>query len=499
VKNEKPVLVAGATGYIGGRLVPRLLDAGHRVRVVVRNPAKLKGRNWADEPRLEIVRGDLLDRESMHAAARGCRAAYYFVHSMNPQVDDYAATDRRAAENMVAAAASGGLERIIYLGGLGEESGGMSRHLQSRAEVARHLRGGPVPVTVLRAAMIIGSGSASFEIMRYLVDRLPLMITPHWVKTPCQPIGVRNVLHYLIGCLDHPDTIGQTFDIGQEQIVTYRRLMEIYAEEAGLPQRLVVPLPPMTPRLSSYWIQLVTPVPAALARPLAEGLSSPVVCHDFRIREILPQELFDCRKAIRLALDRIRHQEVETSWSDSGLIPPAEWAMEGDPDWAGGTIFDDSRRIVLDATPEEIWPAVASIGGRTGWYYADWLWHLRGVIDRIAGGVGSSRGRRNAAEIHAGDALDFWRVVEVERPHHLLLVAEMKLPGEAVLAFHLNRTDQGTELQQIARFLPRGLSGILYWYGVSPFHNYVFTGMLRGIADAVHARTISGPERIPPS
>jgi hypothetical protein len=365
--------------------------------------------------------------------------------------------------------------------------------------VAHILGEGPVPVTVFRAAMIIGSGSASFEILRYLMDRLPVMITPRWVSTLCQPIGVRNVLHYLIACLDVPETIGQTFDIGQEEVITYRRLMEIYAEEAGLPRRLIIPVPFLTPRLSSYWIHLVTPLPAALARPLAEGLSNPVVCRDLRIRDLIPQQLLDCREAIRRAMDRMRQQQVETSWTDSGLLPQAEWSISGDPGWAGGTIYDDSRRVVLRASPEEIWPAVAGIGGSTGWYYADWLWVLRGKIDRVAGGVGLRRGRRSKLEIRPGDALDFWRVVQVERPTRLLLAAEMKLPGQAVLAFHLNRTAEGTELLQIARFMPRGLLGILYWYAVYPFHNYVFNGMLRGIAASVGATVVTGPERLRPA
>jgi uncharacterized protein YbjT (DUF2867 family) len=496
---ESPVLVAGATGYIGGRLVPRLLETGHRVRAFVRTPAKLSNRPWSSHPGLEVVQGDILDRDSLRAAANGCRVVYYLVHSMAPGVSDYADTDRRAARNMAEVAAASGLERIIYLSGLGEQQAGMSRHLRSRREVAAVLAEGPVPVTVLRAAMIIGSGSASFEILRYLVERLPVMVTPRWVSTPCQPIGVRNVLHYLVGCLDCPETIGETFDIGQEEVVNYRRLMEIYAEEAGLPRRLILPVPFLTPRLSSYWIHLVTPVPAALARPLAEGLSSPVVCRDLRIRKLIPQQMLDCRQAIRLALERLRHQEVETSWSDAGSLPPAEWSMSGDPTWAGGTIYEDSRRIVFLAPPEEIWPAVAALGGQTGWYYANWLWELRGLADRLLGGVGLGRGRRCRWDIRPGDVLDCWRVVKVERPVHLLLAAEMRLPGEAVLAFCLQRLDdRHTELQQVARFLPRGLFGILYWYVVYPFHNYVFNGLMRGIGAAAGKEVVEGPERIPP-
>ena len=496
VKDPKPIFVAGATGYIGARLVPRLLDAGYHVRALARAPEKLRNRPWAQHPSLEIVKGDVLDKDSLAKALRQCRAAYYLVHSMNPDVSDFASTDRQAACNMAEAAAAENLEQIIYLGGLGEEHGGLSHHLQSRSEVGEVLRRGSVPVTILRAAMIIGSGSASFEILRYLVDRLPVMVTPRWVGTPCQPIGVRNVLHYLIGCIQEPRTIGETFDIGQPEVTNYRALMEIYAEEAGLPRRLVIPVPVLTPRLSSYWIHLVTPVPASIARPLAEGLSNPVICQENRIVELLPQELFDARKAIRLALDRIRQQQVETSWIDSGEIHPAEWSVPGDPRWAGGSLYDDSRRISLEATPEEIWTAVSSIGGESGYYYADWLWRIRGMLDRLCGGVGLCRGRRSQTELYPGDAIDFWRVVDVQKPDYLMLSAEMKLPGEAVLSFRLiPQADGRTELQQVARFLPRGLFGLLYWYVVMPFHHYLFNGMLHGIAKSSGKTIHSGPER----
>jgi hypothetical protein len=272
--------------------------------------------------------------------------------------------------------------------------------------------------------------------------------------------------------------------------------MEIYAEEAGLRKRWIIPLPFLTPRLSSYAIHLLTPIPVALARPLTEGLKNPVICHDNRIAALLPQELFDCRRAIHLALERMKQHQVESSWTDSGPINPAEWSVHGDPTWAGGKIFTDSRRVIIDAKPAEIWPALASIGGEVGWYYADWLWKLRGMIDRIFGGVGLSRGRRDHREIYPGDALDLWRVIAVERPKLLSLNAEMKLPGEATLYFELQQLDDGrTELRQIARFLPRGLLGLAYWYGVTPFHNYVFDGMLRGIAKAAKTHISSGPER----
>ena len=487
--DSRPIFVAGATGYIGARLVPRLLDAGHHVRALARAPEKLSKRN------LQIVKGNVLDKGSLTKALCQCRAAYYLVHSMNPGVSDFATTDRQAAQNMAEAAAAENLEQIVYLGGLGEEQSQLSHHLQSRSEVGAILRKGSVPVTILRAAMIIGSGSASFEILRYLVDRLPVMITPRWVDTPCQPIGIRNVLHYLIGCIHEPKTIGETFDIGQAEVTNYRKLMETYAEEAGLPRRWILPVPVLTPRLSSYWIHLVTPVPASIARPLAEGLSNPVVCHENRIVDLLPQELFDARMAIRLALERLRQQQVETSWTDSGNIQPAEWCTQGDPGWAGGSSYDDSRRVVLDAQPEELWPAVSSIGGEVGYYYANWLWKVRGLLDRLCGGVGLCRGRRSATELYPGDAIDFWRVVTVRKDSCLMLSAEMKLPGEAVLSFRLEPLEGGrTELQQIARFLPRGLLGILYWYAVMPFHHYVFNGMLRGVAEASGKTILTGPE-----
>lgn len=492
----KQIFVAGATGYIGGRLVPRLLDAGYHVRALARSPEKLNDRPWAKHPQLEIVKGDVLDKNSLEQGMLNCRAAYYLVHSMNPEVGDFAHTDRQAAQNMAEAAAEAGVEQIIYLSGLGEEQGELSHHLQSRTEVGSILRQGSVPVTILRAAMIIGSGSASFEILRYLVDRLPIMVTPRWIDTPCQPIGVRNVLHYLVGCLENPATNGEIYDIGQEEVTDYRQLMEIYAEEAGLPRRWVIPVPVLTPRLSSYWIHLVTPVPASIARPLAEGLSNPVVCKENRITRLLPQELFDARKAIRLALERVRDQQVETSWIDSGEIPPAEWSFPGDPNWAGGSIYADSRRIVLDATPEEIWPVVSAIGGEVGYYYADWLWEIRGFIDRLCGGAGLCRGRRSQTEIYPGDAIDFWRVVKVQKAELLVLSTEMKLPGDAVLSFQLQPLENGqTELTQIARFLPRGLCGILYWYAVMPLHHFVFSGMLRGLAKAAGKAIRRGPER----
>jgi uncharacterized protein YbjT (DUF2867 family) len=496
--SSKPVLVTGATGYVGGRLVPRLLDAGYRVRALGRSLDKLRHRPWGSHPLIELAQGDVMDRESLLRATQGCWAAFYLVHSMTAAARDFPDADRQAARNMAQAAAEGGLDRIVYLGGLGgEDDPNLSEHLRSRFEVARILQAGIVPTTFLRAAMILGSGGAAFEILRYLVDRLPVMITPRWVHTPVQPIAIRNVLAYLVGCLACDETRGQTFDIGGPEVVTYRQLMNIYAEEAHLHRRLVIPVPVLTPRLSSYWIHLVTPIPASLAQPLAEGLANPVVCEDNRIRNLIPQDLLDCRQTIRLALQRIEQQRVETCWSDAGSLIPPEWVSCGDASYAGGTILSLGYRVLLSATPDEVWQVISRIGGQTGWYCGNALWTIRGGLDRLLGGSGLRRGRRHPTELQVGDALDFFRVLEIEPNRRLLLLAEMKLPGEATLEFRLSPKAEGvTELAQIARFLPRGLAGIAYWYALDPFHKNLYPGMLRAIAAATGKPILAGPERV---
>jgi uncharacterized protein YbjT (DUF2867 family) len=497
--HSKPVLVTGSTGYVGGRLVPQLLSSGFRVRVLGRSISKLEAKPWAADPRVEKVQADVLDCESLVHATKGCWAAFYLVHSMNPQSKNFAQSDRKAAQNMVRAADRARLERVIYLGGLGAQGSSLSEHLQSRAEVARILRSGPVPTTFLRAAMILGSGSASFEILRYLVERLPVMLTPRWVRNPVQPIAIRNVLNYLRGCLEQEDTTGQVFDIGGPDILTYGQLMRIYAKEAGLSRRLIVPLPVLTPRLSSYWIHLVTPVPSYIARPLAEGLRNPVVCQEDRIKEIIPQELISCQTAIRLSLDRARDHCIETCWSDAGAIPIPEWLHCGDAPYAGGSVMESGYNIFLRAAPDEVWSVVTTLGGLTGYYFGDFLWKLRGEMDRLLGGIGLRRGRRHPARLRSGDALDFFRVLDAKAPSLLRLLVEMKLPGEAILEFRVKSAEQGiTELQMLTKYVPRGLLGLAYWYMIYPFHRVVFRGMLEGMANAVKKPILQGPDHFSP-
>ncbi len=482
------VAIAGVTGYIGGRLAPRLLDHGYAIRCLVRSPAKLQSRPWATDPNVEIRPADLEDESSLTRELQGCEAAYYLVHSMMSAGSDYAEHDGKLASTFARAARNAGVNRIIYLGGLGETGPDLSEHLSSRREVEDALASTGVAVTVLRAAMIIGSGSASFEILRYLVERLPVMVTPKWVTTPCQPIAVKNVIGYLVGVLAVPETVGGIFDIGGPDVFCYRDIMSIMAEELGLRRRLVIPVPLLTPRLSSYWIQLITPLSNTIASPLAEGLKNPVVCRENRIVGFIPQELLGVREAIHAALNRIAEHSVETSWSMAGPIP-------GDSDWAGGTVFRDVRKIAVQAPAWAVFRALCRVGGGNGWYAADILWKIRGWMDQLAGGPGLRRGRRNPETVEYGEALDFWRVVGFERDRHLALRAEMKLPGEAMLEFRVEALNDGQSvLHQAALFRPRGLLGLAYWYSVLPFHAIVFRGMLSGIGREAMKIAASGRE-----
>ena len=481
------IAIAGATGYIGGRLAPSLLEAGFSIRCLVRSPRKLEGRDWTQNPRVEIRESNLDDIPALTAALTNCQVAFYLVHSMMSAGGEYAEHDLRLAKAFATAAHDAGVKRIIYLGGLGEMGPNLSEHLSSRRNVETALASTGVPVTVLRAAMIIGSGSASFEILRYLVHRLPVMITPKWVSTPCQPIAVENVLTYLVGCLSVTETTGQTFDIGGPEIQPYREIINIMAAESGLPRRWIIPVPVLTPRVSSHWIQFVTPLSNKIARPLAEGLKNEVVCREDRITRLIPQRLLNIREAIHSALSQVNSLLVETNWSMAGPMP-------GDPDWSGGTVFRDTRELTIDAPAAAAFRAVCRLGGKNGWY-ASWLWKIRGWLDRLVGGPGLRRGRRHPDNLRYGDALDFWRVVGIETNTALSLRAEMRVPGEALLDFRIEpRGDNQCTLRQTALFEPRGLFGLIYWYGVLPFHGIVFRGMLAGIQrDAV--RIAADPNR----
>ncbi|WP_329131601.1 SDR family oxidoreductase [Streptomyces sp. NBC_00670] len=500
--DEGPLcLVTGATGYIGGRLVPELLDAGARVRALARSPGKLRDHPWAGD--VEVVQGDVTDAASVAAALDGVDVAYYLVHALGTG-RDFERTDREAARTFGERARAAGVRRLVYLGGLtpaGVPEEELSPHLRSRAEVGRILLDSGVPTTVLRAAVILGSGSASFEMLRYLTERLPVMVTPSWVHTRIQPIGVRDVLRALVAAGRMPADVSRAFDLGGPDVLTYRDMMLRYARIAGLPRRLILPVPLLTPGLSSHWVGLVTPVPAALARPLTESLRHEVVCREHDIERYLPPAPgrpvgFD--EAVRLALRRIQQAEVTTRWSSASVPGAPSDPLPTDPDWAGGSLYTDRRQRTVDASPKALWRVVEGIGGENGWYSFPLAWTVRGLLDRLVGGVGLRRGRRDAARLRAGDSLDFWRVEEIEPGRLLRLRAEMRLPGLAWLEMYVGTDDAGrTRYRQQALFHPHGLLGHLYWWGVSPFHAVVFGGMARNIARAAAgaAPEPDGPER----
>jgi uncharacterized protein YbjT (DUF2867 family) len=489
------VLVTGATGYIGGRLVPRLLAEGCRVRCLARDPARLEGRPWRD--RVEVMRGDVLSPESLGPALAGVTAAYYLVHSMAGG-RDFHERDLAAARAFGAAARTAGVGRVVYLGGLGDPASVLSPHLRSRQLTGDALREGGVPVTEFRAAVIVGSGSLSFEIIRYLTERLPVMVCPRWVYTRAQPIAIRNVLDYLVAALAVPASAGRVLEIGGAEVLTYRALLLRYAAERGL-RRWLVPVPVLTPRLSSYWVHLVTPVPAAIARPLVEGLRNDVVVRDDLARRLFPQIVpMDCAAAIRLALARTETGEVETAWSDAlvttaGDQPPVLLAeQEG--------LIREQRQLAVRAAPEAVARVFMRLGGAQGWPTMNWAWQLRGALDRLLGGVGMRRGRRDPDDVRAGDALDFWRVEAVEPGRMLRLRAEMKLPGRAWLQFGVAPgPDGGSVLRQTAFFEPKGLAGVLYWYALYPVHRILFSRMIRELgARAERALAVPAASRRAP-
>lgn len=482
MKTISRVLVCGATGYVGGRLVPKLLDQGLSVRCLVRSPEKLRAFPWCDDQRLEVIEGNLDDVQTVRAAADGVDAAYYLVHAMISAGEDYAKRDRELASNFVDGLKGTGCRRIIYLGGLGELGPDLSKHLHSRREVAEILQTSDSATTVFRAAMIIGSGSASFEILRYLVERLPIMVTPKWVKTETQPIAIRDVLRYLVQCLDVPETAGRTIDIGGQGVFTYQQLMQLMAKALGIPRRIIVPVPVLTPRLSSAWISLVTPVNSRIARPLAEGLRNRTVCRNDDAQHLMPGPLFSIQDAINAALGNLKSGRIETRWSTAGEMP-------GDPEWSGGTVFKDERSRAVDAPVDATFRALSRIGGSYGYWGADWLWWLRGLMDKAIGGPGLRRGRRHPEKLSYGEAVDFWRVNGYGKDRWLRLHAEMKLPGDAELEFRVEPAmGGGSRVIQLARFRPKGLLGLAYWYSVLPLHFFVFPQMIKGIKRDAESR-----------
>nr|WP_296063970.1 SDR family oxidoreductase [uncultured Actinoplanes sp.] len=474
-------LVTGATGYIGGRLAPRLLEAGQQVRCLTRSTGRMRDVPWVT--RAEVVEGDLTDRESLRAAFDGVDVAYFLVHSLGRR--DFEELDRRAAHNFAEAAREAGVSRIVYLGGPEPEADQRpSAHLRSRAEVARILLDGAVPTAVLRAPVIIGSGSASFEMLRYLTERLPVMVTPRWVRNRIQPIAVRDVLRYLIAAATLPDDVHRAFDIGGPDVLTYEQMMRRYAKVAGLRRRVIVPLRPLSPWLSAHWVGLVTPVPNAIARPLVASLVHEAVAHEHDIAKYVPGDDpigFDA--AVRLALSKIRDANVETRWSTASGLDAAADSLPSDPDWAGGSVYVDERSREVAAPVESLWRVIEGVGGDNGWYSFPLAWSIRGWLDRLVGGVGLRRGRRDRHHLRVGEALDWWRVEEIVPGSLLRLRAEMRVPGRAWLEMCAIPDGEGRSIyRQRAVFLPRGLAGHAYWASVLPFHGLVFNGMARNIA-----------------
>jgi uncharacterized protein YbjT (DUF2867 family) len=483
---SRRVLVTGATGYIGGRLVPRLLERGDQVRVLVRDRGRVAGRPWADQVHVDV--GDVLDAASLGPAVDGVDTAYYLIHAMGA-TGDFAERDRRGAEHFGLAARSAGVKHVVYLGGLQpDDDATASPHLASRAETGRVLAE-HVPTTELRAGPIIGSGSASFEMVRYLTERLPAMVAPKWINNLVQPIAVRDILAYLLAASElEPAGV---VEVGGEQL-TFKAMMHGYASVRGF-KRIILPVPVLAPRLAARWVGFVTPIPNNLAVPLVEGVVKPLVVKDNKARELFPKiEPIGYQRSVELALGKIELGDIETRWSGS-LGEGETLALED-----SGGIIREFRRVRADCSAQALFCAFTSLGGDRGYLTFDWAWRLRGAMDALVGGPGLRRGRRHPDELLAGEAMDFWRVEEVEPGQHLTLRAEMKLPGEAWLRWEAcEEADGSVYLEQTAAFRPRGLPGLLYWWSLYPVHLIMFTRMARAIAkrgDALQSQEISAPE-----
>lgn len=481
---KKPALclVTGATGYIGGRLVRELLEHGYRVRILARNADRLRFHPWISK--VEVVDGDADIPADVARAVAGVDVAYYLLHAlMTPK--NFEDHEKELASTFATESARAGVKRIVYLGGMVDEIEPLSPHLSSREETGKILAASGVPTIELRAGVVIGSGSASFEMLRYLTERLPVMTVPRWVNSRIQPIAVRDVLRYLVGAASLPDNVSGDFDIGGPDVFTYREMMEHYAAAAGLSKRFIIPVPVLTPRLSSGWVGLVTPVPYTLARRLVESLKNEVVARNDDIRRLIPDPaggLTTFDRAVTLALERVKNSRVDTRWSDASLPGSAAGPLPTDPDWAGGTLYEDVRVAHSTDSVETVWARVESIGGQNGYSMAGWAWEIRGLLDRFVGGPGLRRGRRDPNHLVESEALDFWRVETLQPPHLLRLRAEMKMPGRAWLEFDVEPEGTGAVVTQKALFAPRGLAGHMYWWSVSLMHGLVFPSMVNTLA-----------------
>ncbi len=484
-------LVTGATGYIGGRLVPRLLEAGFEVRVLVRNAEKLRNVPWAT--RVDIVEGDLRDAGHVDAACVNIDVVYYLVHSMG-QHGDFETTEVDCARNVATACLTQGVRRIVYLGGLHPDDVSLSKHLRSRAEVGDILLASGAPTLVLQAGVIIGSGSTSFEMIRHLTDVLPVMTAPKWVGNNIQPIAVRDVMYYLIAAASVPTTVSRAFDIGGPEVLTYAQMMNGYAVEAGMEPRKILKLPVLTPYLASQWVNLVTPIPRALAVPIIASLQHDCVMKNRDIDDVIapPKEgLLPYRTAVHLALDRMKGGDLETSWQNSSVDGAPSDPLPSDPEWTGHRVYLDARSRETTASAADVWAIIEGIGGDNGWYSMPVAWAARGALDKLVGGVGLRRGRAHPNDLRVGEALDWWRVERIDRGSFLRLRAEMKVPGLAWLEMSVvsNSSTGGSTYSQRAIFFPRGLAGRLYWLSILPFHGIIFSGMARRIVAAAESRT----------
>lgn len=473
------MLVTGATGYVGGRLAPYLVAAGYPVRCLCRDQSRLLGRSW--RPQVEVVEGDALDRDSLVRAMEGATGAYYLIHGMQGSKID-AGREAAAARNFAWAAEKAGLERIIYLGELADPNGKLSPYLRSRHQTGEILREGRTPVTEFRAGMIIGAGSLLFEMIRYLTERQPVLICPRWFYTLSQPIHIQDVLRYLAAELEHPESVGELIEIGGGTRLTYADMLREYARARRL-KRLLVPAPVFSPRLSAYWVHMVSPIHWRQILPLIEGLRVVSMVESAQAGTIFPEiKPLDFRSALQAALDNYEKGNIETSWNDAmvsslGDVRPVRMTtVEG--------MLIERRQLSVKAPPEIVFKAYTGLGGERGWLYLDWTWEVRGWADKLIGGVGLRRGRRHPDELRAGESLDFWRVEELRQDRSLRLQAEMLVPGKAWLEFQsIPQEDGGTLLTQTAYFAPRGFWGLLYWYALYPIHGFIFSGMIRKIGE----------------